>query len=164
MRFFGGDTITNSNYHENIILVCLSSGPIKSKRDLHISFRIMSCLLYLYLFLIEIRLKNVQNLYFISNFLANVQCYVTKWTERLYSGRSKGGARDAPPLGQNFFIFMQFSGKIRQIVGWCPPFRVGAPPLGNLRSATVVDLIQHLYFGFEQGYPRRGSWHCRNKM
>ena len=29
--------------------------------------------------------------------------------------------RSPPPLGQNFFIFMQFSGKIRQIVGWRPP-------------------------------------------
>ena len=37
------------------------------------------------------------------------------------SGGSKGGARDAPPLGQNFFIFMQFSGKISQIVDWRPP-------------------------------------------
>ena len=29
-----------------------------------------------------------------------------------------GGASDArPPLAQNFFIFMQFSGKIDQIIG-----------------------------------------------
>ena len=36
------------------------------------------------------------------------------------SGGSKGGgARDArfPPLAPNFFIFMQFSGKIGQIIG-----------------------------------------------
>ena len=33
------------------------------------------------------------------------------------------GARGtpAPPLTQNFFIFMQFSGKIGQIIGWYPP-------------------------------------------
>ena len=44
----------------------------------------------------------------------------------------------ALPLSQNVFIFMQFSGKIRQTVGWRPPpLRVGAPPLGNPRSATV---------------------------
>ena len=29
----------------------------------------------------------------------------------------RGGARDAPPLAQNFFIFMQFLGKIGQIIG-----------------------------------------------
>ena len=37
----------------------------------------------------------------------------------LFSGGSKGGARDAhTPLGQNFFFFMQFLGKIGQIIGW----------------------------------------------
>ena len=37
-------------------------------------------------------------------------------------GGSKGGVSDArPPLAQNFFIFMQFSGKIGQIIGWRPP-------------------------------------------
>ena len=42
----------------------------------------------------------------------------------LTSGRSKGGCQGhtPPPLSQNFFIFMHFSGKIRQIVGWCPPY------------------------------------------
>ena len=36
-----------------------------------------------------------------------------------------------PPLAQNFFIFMQFSGKIGQIIGWCPPFGVSAPSSGK---------------------------------
>ena len=40
------------------------------------------------------------------------------------------------PLGQNFFIFMQFSGKIGQIIGWHPPIGTSAPPLGNPGSAT----------------------------
>ena len=38
------------------------------------------------------------------------------------SGGSKGGCEGrAPPLAHNFFIFMQFSGKIDQIIGWRPP-------------------------------------------
>ena len=46
----------------------------------------------------------------------------------------RGNARDArlPPLGQNFFIFMQFSGKIRQIVGWFPPPLGLAHPLRQI--------------------------------
>ena len=45
----------------------------------------------------------------------------------------RGGARDArpPPLAQNFFIFMQFSGKIDQIIGWRPPSGVSAPSSGK---------------------------------
>ena len=31
--------------------------------------------------------------------------------------RGAPGTRAPSPLGQNFYIFMQFSGKIRQIVG-----------------------------------------------
>ena len=50
-------------------------------------------------------------------------------------------ARDAPPPPrvQNFFIFMQFSGKIGQIIG-CHPPPPGSwrpTPLGNPGSATV---------------------------
>ena len=43
--------------------------------------------------------------------------------EQLYSGGSKGGrkGRAPPPLDQNFFIIMQFSEKIGQIIGWRPP-------------------------------------------
>ena len=48
------------------------------------------------------------------------------------SGRSKGGREGrAPPLAQNFFIFMQFSGKIGQIIGWRPPFGISAPSSGK---------------------------------
>ena len=50
-----------------------------------------------------------------------------------------GGAqgRAPPPLGQIFFIFMQFLGKIGQIVCWRPPPLGLAPPrLGNPGSAT----------------------------
>ena len=50
------------------------------------------------------------------------------------------GARGTHPpfLAQNFFVFMQFSGKIGQIIGWCPPFRVSAPSSGK-------SLIRHCY-------------------
>ena len=44
--------------------------------------------------------------------------------------RGARGTR-APPLAQNFFIFMQFSGKIGQIIGWRPPFGVSAPSSGK---------------------------------
>ena len=48
------------------------------------------------------------------------------------SGGSKGGREGrAPPLDQNFFIFMQVLGKIGQIIGWRPPFGVSAPSSGN---------------------------------
>ena len=56
------------------------------------------------------------------------------------SGGSKGGARDAwppPLLAQNFFIFMQFSGKIGQIIGWRPSLGLAPPALGNPGSATA---------------------------
>ena len=56
----------------------------------------------------------------------------------LSSGGSKGGMRDAcPPLAQNFFIFMQFLGKIGQIIGWRPSLGLAPPSLGNPESATV---------------------------
>ena len=48
------------------------------------------------------------------------KCKNTLWTAT-FSGGSKGG-REAP-LAQNFFIFMQFSGKVGQIIGWRPPLR-----------------------------------------
>ena len=45
-----------------------------------------------------------------------------------------------PPLAQNFFIFMQFSGKIGQIIGWRPPpLGLAPPPLGNPGSATAIE-------------------------
>ena len=60
----------------------------------------------------------------------------------LFSGGSKGGCegRAPPPLAQNFFIFMQFLGKIGQIIGWAPPLGLAPPPLGNPGSATALSL------------------------
>ena len=55
----------------------------------------------------------------------------------------RGAARDArppPPLAQNFFIFMQFSGKIDQIIGWRTPLGLAPPPLGNPGFATAIDV------------------------
>ena len=51
---------------------------------------------------------------------------VMQW--RIYIGLR--GMR-APPRAQSFFIFMQFSGKIGQIIGWRPPTGVGTPPSGK---------------------------------
>ena len=48
---------------------------------------------------------------------------------------TSGGSKGTPPA-KNFFIFVQFIGKIGQIIGW----RVSpelAPPLGNPGSATA---------------------------
>ena len=60
------------------------------------------------------------------------------YPQTLVSGGSKGARRmRAPPLARNLFIFMQFSGKIGQIIGWHPPSGLGAPPLGNPGSATA---------------------------
>ena len=42
------------------------------------------------------------------------------------------GVRETPHLAQNIFIFMKFSGKIGQIVGWRPPSGV---------SATVWEML-----------------------
>ena len=59
-------------------------------------------------------------------------------TTLLDSGRSKGGREGcAPPLVQNFFIFMQFLGKIGQILGWRPPLGLVPPPLENPGSPTA---------------------------
>ena len=67
---------------------------------------------------------------------------VHSWKGRsLCSGRSKEGCKGrAPPVAQNFFIFMQFSGKIGQIIGWRPPLGLAPPPLGNPGSATAGPL------------------------
>ena len=62
-------------------------------------------------------------------------------------GGSRGGARDAtpPPRAQNFFIFMQFSGKIGQIIGWRPPpSGVGAPSLWEILDPPL-NSIPHLH-------------------
>ena len=52
------------------------------------------------------------------------------------SGGSKGGREGRAPPAQNFFIFMQFSGRIGQIIGWRLPLGLVPPPLGNPGSAT----------------------------
>ena len=60
-----------------------------------------------------------------------------------------GRARDAPapfpslPQGQNFFIFMQFSGKIGQIVDWrllglLPLWEILDPPLDRLVNFILL--------------------------
>ena len=51
--------------------------------------------------------------------------------------RGGRGASNVPLPDQNFFIFMQFSGKIAQIIGWRPPLGDLAPTLGNPGSATA---------------------------
>ena len=58
-------------------------------------------------------------------------------------GGSREGARDAPP-DQNFFIFMQFSGKNRQIVcrrsqGLAPPWEILDLPLRMHFANSVVN-------------------------
>ena len=65
---------------------------------------------------------------------ANLKCIVKLLTvifllyQRLCIGGSGEGARKGrvPPPPQFFFIFMQFSRKIRQIIGWRSPW-VGTP-------------------------------------
>ena len=43
-------------------------------------------------------------------------------------------------LGQNVFIFMQFSRKIGRIVCWCPPFGVGTPASGKSLDLPLNNL------------------------
>ena len=56
----------------------------------------------------------------------------------------RGGARDArSPLRPNFFIFLQFLGKIGQNNRLAPPpLRLAPRPLGNCRCATVMTSRQ----------------------
>ena len=68
-----------------------------------------------------------------------------------YSVAYQRGGREGrgPPLAQNFFIFMQFSGKIDQIIGWRPPSGVSAPSPGAaidklyIKGMTRNDLLSH---------------------
>ena len=49
--------------------------------------------------------------------------------------RGARGTRGPPPPAQNFFLFMQFSGKIGQIIGWRPLlWEILDPPLVCLGS------------------------------
>ena len=50
----------------------------------------------------------------------------------------------APPLAKNFFIFMQFLGKIGQIIGWCPPLGISAPSSGKSWIRHCNNLIFHV--------------------
>ena len=50
-----------------------------------------------------------------------------------------GRSRMRPPPRPNFSFSCSFWGKLAKIIGWCPTFAVGAPPLGNPGSAT--DLV-----------------------
>ena len=54
------------------------------------------------------------------------------------------GREDVRPSGPIFFIFMQFLGKLGQIICWRPPLPLGLshPPLGNPGSATRADASQ----------------------
>ena len=45
-----------------------------------------------------------------------------------------------PPPGQNFFIFIQFLGKIGQTVGWRPPF-TGWHPLWEILDPPQITMI-----------------------
>ena len=59
--------------------------------------------------------------------------------------RGEREGRAPPPLAPNFFIFMQFSGKIGQTIGWRPPFGVCAPSLGKswIRHWYLCDLCKN---------------------
>ena len=46
----------------------------------------------------------------------------------------------APPQGPNSYNFMQFLGKFGKIVGWRPPWRVGAPSSGKSWIPHCIDL------------------------
>ena len=43
------------------------------------------------------------------------------------TGGCRGREGYAPPMTQNLFIFMQFLGKIGQIIGWRPSYGFGTP-------------------------------------
>ena len=55
----------------------------------------------------------------------------------LCSGGSKEGAQGTCHPGQNFFIFMLFSEKLGQIIGWRPP-RGLVPPLWEILDPPLL--------------------------
>ena len=63
-----------------------------------------------------------------------------------YSGGSKWRRVPLVPLRQNFFIFMHLSGKIGQIMGWCPP--CGTPPSGRLSCSFWIFIPDTMLFFF----------------
>ena len=50
-------------------------------------------------------IKRKEKLLEVKEYIITLNCQYTSVADL------RGGAREAPPLGQNFFIFMQFSGK-----------------------------------------------------
>ena len=68
-------------------------------------------------------------------------------TANLYIGGSRGGRRDArpPPLGQIFFIFMQFLGKIGQIVCWRPPLWGWRPPVWEILDPPLLYVCKQSF-------------------
>ena len=57
--------------------------------------------------------------------------------------------RFQPPLGPIFFIFMQFSGKIGQIIGWCTsPMDPSAPGFDGYSDAIILLFIFHFFSFF----------------
>ena len=57
----------------------------------------------------------------------------------IFLKKSVADLRDTP-LDRSFFIVMQFSGKIGQIIGWCR-LEGWHPPLGNPGSPSMAVLI-----------------------
>ena len=58
------------------------------------------------------------------------------------SGGSKGGRKGHPPPGQTFFILIQFSGNIGQIVCWRPPLGLAHPSLEILDPPLISVLLR----------------------
>ena len=53
--------------------------------------------------------------------------------------------RAPPPRAQNFFIFMQFSGKIGQIIGWRLPLGSWRPSLGEILDPPLTYTEQNKF-------------------
>ena len=82
----------------------------------------------------------------------SAQCTISpQW--RIWGGR-KG--RAPPPLDQNFFIFMQFSRQIGQIIGWCPlhPLWVWRTSLWEILDPPLPLLPSSLQKSFQLKYEK----------
>ena len=71
---------------------------------------------------------------------AHLYYICTRADQHIWALADLGGATDAPLWPQNFFIFVEFSGKIGQIIGW-RSLGVGTSSLGNPGSATAGHVI-----------------------
>ena len=84
----------------------------------------------------------------------------------IFSGGSKGGARDARPRGRKFFQFHAVFGKIWQNRMLAPPRELAPPPRGNPGSVTdlyrVFEAISHhCYVGTPGGRQfEKELWDC----